>query len=309
MTKFIYITARGHSGSTILDAILGNAFYIESVGELVSGVGRYFTEICSCGESMKTCCFWQTAIEEYSSSGADMPILELFEASKIQAHIRNFIPTLFGIKRYKQLTANSEIFINAIASLNQSRFVVDSSKEPTRALLLSRSSDTHIIHLIRNPERVIASTYFRIKNGYDVKILRRKFNIKNPFFMFAYLVMLSWSWLFGNIMMELVKFVSKNKVITVKYENLINNPKTVMDDIEKHLNTDLSDVIQLLQKGEQMSIGHNIGGNHFRHNKVFKLDSKKSTHRSMPFVYSLMTYLINFPLVLYYGYFIKRKHA
>ncbi|MCF8095788.1 MAG: hypothetical protein K9J79_10570 [Desulfobacteraceae bacterium] len=64
MKIWLYIAGRGHSGSTMLDGMIGNADGVESVGELVSGMGRY-EEIS--GES------WDNAVR----------------ASVRQAHIRN----------------------------------------------------------------------------------------------------------------------------------------------------------------------------------------------------------------------------
>lgn len=40
---------RGHSGSTVLDTILGNSYEIESVGEFVAGCVSY-NRSCSCGK-------------------------------------------------------------------------------------------------------------------------------------------------------------------------------------------------------------------------------------------------------------------
>ena len=49
----------GHSGSTILDILLGNSARIESVGELLAGLKRAEREICSCGIEMADCPFWR----------------------------------------------------------------------------------------------------------------------------------------------------------------------------------------------------------------------------------------------------------
>ena len=56
---YLYVMGRGHSGSTILGILLGGGAAIASVGEVVSGLGRYAlgTEICSCGSPMHECSF------------------------------------------------------------------------------------------------------------------------------------------------------------------------------------------------------------------------------------------------------------
>ena len=75
----VYIMGRGHSGSTVLDLILGNHDDIIGVGELTSGFGfRESIETCACGESIQQCNFWKgiredlllrypdTSMQEYS---------------------------------------------------------------------------------------------------------------------------------------------------------------------------------------------------------------------------------------------------
>ena len=52
---YLYIMGRGHSGSTILDILLGNSTRIESVGELLSGLSRADHQMCSCGVMVPDC--------------------------------------------------------------------------------------------------------------------------------------------------------------------------------------------------------------------------------------------------------------
>jgi hypothetical protein len=61
--KIIYIVARGHSGTTILDIILGNSEDAFSCGELISGISQINPK-CSCGEELKDCVFWKNIKKE-----------------------------------------------------------------------------------------------------------------------------------------------------------------------------------------------------------------------------------------------------
>lgn len=92
MTTWLYIAGRGHSGSTMFDAMLGNADQIESVGELVSGMGRY-KGVCSCGKLFLDCPFWVDVRQRYkdlAGIGWDEAVLSTVG----QAHIRRFCTTL-----------------------------------------------------------------------------------------------------------------------------------------------------------------------------------------------------------------------
>ena len=62
----IYIISHGHSGSTILDLILGQQYSIESVGELI----RFNKELawdgnCSCGKKLSECDYWGSVRSTY----------------------------------------------------------------------------------------------------------------------------------------------------------------------------------------------------------------------------------------------------
>src|SRR5262245_53099489 len=66
---YLYIMGRGHSGSTILDILLGNSRQIESVGELLAGLSRADHEMCCCGETMPDCAFWREVRSRVETEG------------------------------------------------------------------------------------------------------------------------------------------------------------------------------------------------------------------------------------------------
>ena len=66
---YIYITGRGHSGSTILDILLGNSSQIASVGELLAGLSRADQGACSCGATMSDCGFWREVRSRAEAEG------------------------------------------------------------------------------------------------------------------------------------------------------------------------------------------------------------------------------------------------
>ena len=59
---FLYVMSRPHSGSTILDILLGNTASVESVGQLVSDMGK-LDNPCACGATIRTCPFWSEVRE------------------------------------------------------------------------------------------------------------------------------------------------------------------------------------------------------------------------------------------------------
>lgn len=74
-TKIIYILGSGHSGSTLLDLILGSSTRIESVGEVrqlstvLFGGRSDNARTCTCGATVTTCRFWSSVIQGIHSHG------------------------------------------------------------------------------------------------------------------------------------------------------------------------------------------------------------------------------------------------
>src|SRR5690606_31136679 len=60
--KVVYIVGAGHSGSTLLDLILGTHSRIESVGE-IKRLERLYSggkgSGCTCGEPFTACAYWR----------------------------------------------------------------------------------------------------------------------------------------------------------------------------------------------------------------------------------------------------------
>src|SRR3954453_2028087 len=88
---YLYIMGRGHSGSTILDILLGAGAAIESVGEVVSGLEYYHRRVrCACGPLMRECPFWAEVRRHFEAEGFDW--FELARLSKRQTDVRRWLP-------------------------------------------------------------------------------------------------------------------------------------------------------------------------------------------------------------------------
>ena len=56
--KIIYVAGLYHTGSTLMDLILGNLPKVIGLGEIYKGLRSGFEEMCSCGQLTKDCSFW-----------------------------------------------------------------------------------------------------------------------------------------------------------------------------------------------------------------------------------------------------------
>jgi len=305
----------------MLDAMLGNAEEIESVGELVSGMGRY-DELCSCGERFADCPYWKTVRSTFEER-AGVTWDDVVAQSKGQAHIKSLFRTLRGnpadswvrnLANYTDHIGRAIVETAAKPDLppnqppdqdQQSRpapgVVVDSSKEITRALFIIRFlPDSQVIHLMRHPVSILQSDYYRLKGGTGFKFLRRRFKPKRFFGPFLFVSVLTW--VLGNLLADLTRTKGKDRFLRVRYEDIIAQPVAQMERIEKFIGVSLSAVITRLKEGESFAVGHNIGGNHMRLAGQFVFDPRKSGRSGLPKRYAVMAWLLTWPLLLAYGY-------
>lgn len=140
--QVIYIASPSHSGSTLLNLMLGAHPEIVAVGELHK-LNRRSVSVCGCGASIWDCEFWsgvsKETLQTLGKSIADLDILNYTEMD--EAHSPNAVA------------------FRAISQVSGKRYVVDSSKRPGRLSYLTQleSLDVFPIHLTRNPKGQICS--------------------------------------------------------------------------------------------------------------------------------------------------------
>jgi hypothetical protein len=299
--KLVYIMGRGHSGSSVLDAMLGNARTIESVGELTSGILRK-TEICSCQKHISKCDYWANVKQTIIASGLSWQ--EDLGKMVSQAHIKRFFKTLFAKTNepwVKDLKHINQKVSAAITAVSEKPIMLDSSKEFTRAVFLARfMPESKIIHLVRNPISVLASDLYRIENGTGIRFLRK--NIKGKGLAPLLLLLRIISWVIGNLLGELVSLFAPARVLRVRYEDLIANPSYEFKRLESFCNIDLSYLIKAVESKQSLVVGHNIGGNQMRNEGSFVFNPRAGNKRHLPFGYQLLTRFFSWPLMLRYGY-------
>ncbi len=159
--RVIYISSCSHSGSTLLDMLLGERSAIVSVGEVANlsyyaqcrvkekkSPGR-FGYACTCGaESIHSCDFWQ-AVEDRLKKDVSRVLVDLDINSQDQSR--------FDIDNYA--------LFSAVKAVSQASVIVDSSKsaDRLRRLLKVDGLDVYPVHLVRDPRGQVCS--IRKKRG------------------------------------------------------------------------------------------------------------------------------------------------
>ncbi len=211
--KVLYIAGSGRSGTTLLARLLGEIHGFLNVGEAV----RYFfhqqmrqTDIpCGCGLPVLECPFWKDIIPMVP---ADLPA-----AGQQLLRMRRFL-TLWR-RNGAGLTADERRILDTTASVYREivkksgcDIVVDSSKHPANALLLSLIPEIElsVVHVVRDPRRVVES--WTKKKGYLPAHPTSK--------------VILWWWSY-NILSEMMKSRAANYQL-VLYEDFVRDPQACL---------------------------------------------------------------------------------
>ena len=256
--KVIYVAGNGHSGSTLLDMILGDCEGYFSAGELTHITRKsIFDEYCSCGKIIKECPVWKEIVACWSLSS---PVsIEMFRILRHRYERNKTLPRLLvnlvrPSKEFLLYCEANKVLLDAIQSVTGASVIVDSSKSATRIPILKRIADVRVIHICRNFTGVMNSVnQFRPKNlkkgiEEDLQPLssRRAFVI----------------WLLNNMLVLLLG--SKTEQYRISYRQLVSDPDKSLGRFDSKYSG---------LKAKTFSPEHMLAGNVIRLRRNLKLDS------------------------------------
>ncbi len=171
--KVLYIAGMTRSGTTLLGNVLNELPGFVGVGEVRSyWRARHEGRLCGCGATVSECSFWSEVADWIDDHHGPHPV---DRARFLQdAHIRSLPLHLIRLARapengpspaaeYAQLLAQ---LYEGIGAVSAAEVVVDSSKGPHDAYVISRFTDLDlfVIHLVRDPRGVAYSWSRRAPN-------------------------------------------------------------------------------------------------------------------------------------------------
>jgi hypothetical protein len=285
--RVLYIMGHSRSGSTILNNLLGSHQQVVAVGELVNLVEKGWNQHlpCSCGEPGDLCPFWMEVRRHWSelAGGEDLPryarLQRRFERTR---SIPLVLYSLYwGDPLFSEYVRTTTLLFTAVARVAGRDVVVDASKNPMRALALSRTPeiDLTIVHLIRDA-RGVAWSFNRSSQAVA----------KTALFWIAFTLVSS--------------FVSKfsRKSLLLRYEDLARFPETALGRIQLFVGLSYDHVSAFVEAGGKIPSVHCIAGNRLRKQGPLQLRLDEQWRLALPLRDKILVWLLAGWLLRHFGY-------
>jgi hypothetical protein len=224
--RVLYIAGARHCGSTMLDAVLGNAPEACSLGEVI-GFHRYeqATE-CDCRRPPASCDACRAGVKAITD---DPGAREFQRLSRLPFKERTAHWARFGTKARRAYAAAADTLLEAVAAETGSTVLIDSSKNMSRAAALVHDSrlDVRVLHLVRDGRGYIRSRTRR-ENA------PRRLRDLTPLVLAP--------WLLKNLMVSLLlrPRVPTERFLLCRYEDLVRDPDAELARIGRFAGFDTS---------------------------------------------------------------------
>lgn len=252
ISQILYIMGTGRTGTTILEVLLKNSEGVFGTGELthIFRDGYLADRTCSCGVPASGCEVWRTVRNLASWSDEDVRGAERV-LRRVESHAR-FPLVAGGLSRsptnseYNRI--NLELY-EAVGKATGANVIVDSSKYAGRALALARAIPSlRVICITRSPAGLIA-TYRKPNRGEQ-----RPQSAAFVFVYYAYVL----------ACMRVVRTLLGSRCLTIRYEDLREDPRAVLERIAHWSGIDFSASLARLDGEEPLDVGHIVTGNRLR---------------------------------------------
>lgn len=303
LPKVLFIAGAGRSGTTLLDLLLGQAEGVFSAGEL----HRYWDQIdaddatCGCGKSLRDCPVWREV--EARLAEADKP-LDREGLREVYHHRLRFRPgqladaTVRNDEAMRDWARSMLELYAAVAATTGSSVIVDSSKEPQFARVLSRRRelDLYVVHVVRDPRGVAYSNARTTLTAGSTNPFPRLRPLRST---------TAWTARNGYVEAFLRRRLPR-RLLTVRYEDVVEQPQRTLSQIADFIGATAPGSLAadgMVRLGEN----HTVVGNpirHVRRDLSIRLDDEWKTQ--MPPTRLATATVVAAPLLRRYGYPLSR---
>jgi hypothetical protein len=289
--KYIYIVAAGHSGSTLLDLLLGSHSKIESLGEISHFPKNVALNTeCTCGKLVRDCSLWSQVIDQLSHlSGKNLledpyawnmglinprVIIDKSQQTRLYNLKRKLVHSIHysflrygpnALSPYKKLfdsIINNKVDLyNVVREIKDVDMVVDSSKTYLQAVELYR----------RHPESVRVIVLMRDGRGVYYSNVKRKYRRQQGVSI--------WKNIYSRALPLLDNYVDDMDLLYVKYEDVAANPCSELTRICGFLGLEFEPEMLNYTSAEH----HNTNGNGMRFgaSSEIRLDTSWREHMTV----------------------------
>lgn len=312
----IFISGSGHSGSTLLERMLGEMPGFVNVGELYDLYRRHdapHRERCGCGDLLAECPFWWK-VRQHIYGDDDWDSEQLSSVRRLQRGIarqrhipRLLAPSLAGRGFRQDLARYGGIYTTlyqGIAAAAGATCVVDASKWPPQALALSRAGlDVRVIHLVRDARGVAYSLSKKgvrrpqAADGGAAEMMHRK------------TVASAVGWAARQVELSVMGRCGVREV-RMRYDDLVSAPRNAIERALAGLGVPHSPADLGHIGGDRVMLGtsHGIAGNPVRFvSGEITLRADETWREKMPPRDRRLVTAITLPLMVRYGWLPRRR--
>lgn len=265
--QVLYVGGMPRSGSTLLTWMLGQLPGHTAVGELFylwsAGVGR--DQVCGCGEPFRSCPFW-TAVGDEAFGGWDKVDVAHVESLLRRVDKTSAIPRLLTSRLQPSFRRDLDEYADvmtrvyaAAASVAGVDTVVDGSKRPSLAYLLRLSDgiDLRVVHIVRDPRGVAHSWSKQVELPPGAGV-RGYLKVRST-------RLITRRWITVNAMVRGLRRLGV-PLLTVRYEDLAAEPRSVLEGIARFAGIDDEDAVASFVKDDQVHVepAHMVEGGRVR---------------------------------------------
>jgi hypothetical protein len=257
VVKILYIAGWGRSGTTIVDKIFNSYAPVFSTGELfyLWQRGVLHRRKCGCGTLFKRCALGRDILR--AAFGDDVPeaahVVRLQRQTVRARHTLALAGGALSPVAEEYLDVYSRLY-RAIAEVTVATLIVDSSKVPAGAALLTRMPDVrpYLLHMVRDP-RAVTHSWTRAapppeKRRNAAPIYQRP--ASSPV-----------HWVIRNALTERLAGSFPNRHVRLRYEDFAENPREVIERILSLTGTPASDGPFLGDHTVELDPNHTLAGN------------------------------------------------
>ena len=260
--KLIFVTSPGFSGTTLFSGVLGRHPEVATVGEMTGLIESVdpATYVCSCGERIQTCSFWEEIERQMEARGESFATnnfsLKFFIGKHRATEILlsrslhntwlnslrdSLVSRLDVVKRERSRIARRNLaFIDSLRAVLCKDVVLDVSKDPIRMHYLAqmREIDLYVIHFVRDAR---GNAYSFSRNRGSTVLAGAK----------------HWVWVHKDVQ-RISSGLPKGRFLRVRYEDFCRNPATELRKVQDFCGLKLVDMSSSVDPTSMHLVGNSM---------------------------------------------------